>query len=201
MSMQTTMDAKPEIWPGCPVTPLGLWDGAAQYLDARGQQRAVRIFNYHTIAGLFAHQIDLLAEHFPICDSDGYGRSGVFNVDTAQQALWAAAKAAEQARQKEAATPDPEAALPDAADTPVKIGSWEHLVRQLKREHTCGRDRIIEQMIGRVVALRSHPETGMTVISAADYGCEVAFIRRGSLRLQDLPLEALTDHVPEEVPF
>lgn len=54
-----------ELWPGCPVTPLGVSGETFWYLDTIQQLRGVTNHTTDAICGLFGGKQEVLCEHFP----------------------------------------------------------------------------------------------------------------------------------------
>lgn len=79
-----------EIYDGCPVTPLGVFDGASYYLDTWGQLRRLTKHDIQAIKVLFGKDIPVLWDKFPQWKIEDDVRSKVpekFNQDKASNAM------------------------------------------------------------------------------------------------------------------
>lgn len=76
-----------EIWPDCPVRPLGVNGDMFFYLDRLGQMRAVKKHEGQAMMGLFLDRIELLCMNFPTYDKSGDRVPGKFNQMHASTAM------------------------------------------------------------------------------------------------------------------
>lgn len=60
-----------EIWPDCPVRPLGVNGDLFFYLDRLGQMRAIKKHEGQAMMALFLDRIEMLCRHFPTFAKDG----------------------------------------------------------------------------------------------------------------------------------
>lgn len=79
--------ARGEIYPDCPVLPLGVRGDFSYYLDALGQLRAVKKHELQTIMSLWGHANRQLAFHYPQFDKDGDRRPNRFDQTTAAMVM------------------------------------------------------------------------------------------------------------------
>ncbi|MDW3181759.1 hypothetical protein [Roseobacter sp.] len=78
---------KGEIWPGCPVKPLGVYGDVCFYLDVLGQLRSVDNHSLDKIRSLFGGRVELLSNHFPQYDKSGGKRARKFDQAEAAAAM------------------------------------------------------------------------------------------------------------------
>lgn len=67
-----------EIWPGCPVTPLGVYGPVSYYLDVNGQLRNVTKHDRQNMLHLFGGRIGLLSGKYPRFNKDGVPIANAF---------------------------------------------------------------------------------------------------------------------------
>lgn len=79
-----------EIYPGCPVTPLGIYGDMSWYLDVQGQLRAIDNHTAQKMLHVFGARIAPLAHHFPQFDKDGNRRDGKFDQTSLSVAMMSA---------------------------------------------------------------------------------------------------------------
>lgn len=77
-----------EIWPDCPVRPLGVNGDLFFYLDRLGQMRALKKHEGQAIMALFLDRIELLCREFPTFDKQGDRVPGKFNQMHASTAMY-----------------------------------------------------------------------------------------------------------------
>lgn len=76
-----------EIWPDCPVKPLGVNGDVFFYLDRLGQMRAIKKHEGQAMMALFLDRIEMLCWHFPTYDKQGDRVMGKFNQMHASTAM------------------------------------------------------------------------------------------------------------------
>ena len=76
-----------EVWPGCPVKPLGVYGDNCYYLDVLGQLRQVDNHSLDKIRNLFGGRSELLSNHFPQYDQHGKRKAMKFDQAMAAAAL------------------------------------------------------------------------------------------------------------------
>lgn len=76
-----------EIWPGCPVTPLGINGEVCFYLDRLGQLRAIDNHTVQSMLVLFGGDATLLGHWFPTYDRQGNPQRGKFSQIHASAAM------------------------------------------------------------------------------------------------------------------
>lgn len=76
-----------EIWPGCPVKPLGVFADNCYYLDRLGQLRTVNNHSLQAILSVFGGNAILLGRHFPTFDKNGKRQVGKFSQMDASAAM------------------------------------------------------------------------------------------------------------------
>ncbi|MGR3522691.1 MAG: hypothetical protein ACU0FT_08050, partial [Paracoccus sp. (in: a-proteobacteria)] len=76
-----------EIWPECPVRPLGVNGDVFFYLDRLGQMRALKKHEGQAMMALFLDRIELLCINFPTYDKQGDRVPGKFNQMHASTAM------------------------------------------------------------------------------------------------------------------
>ncbi len=76
-----------EIWPDCPVRPLGVNGDMFFYLDRLGQMRGVKKHEGQAMMALFLDRIELLCMNFPTFDKQGDRVPGKFNQMHASTAM------------------------------------------------------------------------------------------------------------------
>lgn len=80
-----------QIFPDCPVVPLGVSGELSWYLDRLGQLRPVKKHDNQTILHLFGDRPELICRHFPQYDKDGLPKKGRFDAQNAAVAMISAA--------------------------------------------------------------------------------------------------------------
>ncbi|MEL6886885.1 MAG: hypothetical protein AAFP87_20425 [Pseudomonadota bacterium] len=76
-----------EIWPDCPVKPLGVYGDMCFYLDVLGQLRQIDNHSLDKIRNVFGGRIELLANHFPQFDQNGKRKAMKFDQAMAAAAM------------------------------------------------------------------------------------------------------------------
>lgn len=76
-----------EIWPDCPVKPLGVNGDLFFYLDRLGQMRALKKHEGQAMMALFLDRIEMLCRQFPTYDKQGDRVMGKFNQMHASTAM------------------------------------------------------------------------------------------------------------------
>lgn len=79
-----------EIYPGCPVTALGVYGEMSWYLDVQGQLRAIDNHTAQKMMHVFGGRIAPLAYNFPQFDKDGHRRDGKFDQTSLSVAMMSA---------------------------------------------------------------------------------------------------------------